>query len=51
MMPIYGSRSKQKDCDKAGARTRDKTRHKGYVTGARLARQALKYHEYAKFFL
>ena len=23
MMPIYGSRSKQKDCDKAGAHTRD----------------------------
>ena len=38
---LYGSGSKPKACNKAGAHTRDIPGYKGYVTGARLARQAL----------
>ena len=48
---IYGSGSKPKACNKAGAHTRDIPRYKGYVTGARLARQARQYHEYSKSFI
>ena len=44
---IYGSGSKPKACNKAGAHTRDIPHYKGYVTGARLARQALQFHEYS----
>ena len=47
----YGSGSKPKACNKAGAHTRDIPRYKGYVTGARLARQAFQYHEYEKCFI
>ena len=41
-VPLYllGSGSKPKACKKAGAHIRDIPRYKGYVTGARLARQA-----------
>ena len=40
---IYGSVSKPAACNKAGAHTRDIPGYKGYVTGARLARQALQF--------
>ena len=40
---LYGSGSKPKACNKAGAHTRDIPRYKGYVTGARLAREALQF--------
>ena len=46
-----GGRQNQRLVSRTGPHTRDIPRYKGYVTGARLSRQALQYHEYSKSFI
>ena len=48
-----GAGQNQRDVTRPGPHTFDITRYKGYVAvaGARLAREALQYHEYSKSFI